>query len=54
VVVYALASSIGFSADRGDDRVVKEVRHELVMLPYFNVYDNLAFKADGSTVTLMG
>ena len=54
MVVYALASSIGFSADRGDDRVVKEVRHELVMLPYFNVYGNLAFKADGSTVALMG
>jgi len=33
---------------------VKEVRHELVMLPYYNVFDNLAFKVDGSTVTLLG
>ena len=32
----------------------KAVRHELVMLPYYNVFDNLAFKVDGSTVTLMG
>jgi hyperosmotically inducible protein len=35
-------------------RLVKEVRHELVMLPYLGVFDNLEFKVDGSTVTLMG
>jgi hyperosmotically inducible protein len=38
----------------GQDRIVKEVRHELVMLPYYGVFDNLAFKVDGSTVTLLG
>ena len=32
----------------------KEVRHELVMLPHVNVFDNLEFKVDGTTVTLMG
>jgi hyperosmotically inducible protein len=32
----------------------REVRHELVMLPYFSVFDNLAFKVDGDRVTLMG
>jgi len=55
-IVLALLFSIGaYSADnRGYDRLVKEVRHELVMLPYYNVFDNLAFKVDGSTVTLMG
>jgi hyperosmotically inducible periplasmic protein len=36
------------------DRIVKEVRHELVMLPYYGVFDNLAYRVDGSTVTLMG
>lgn len=37
------------------DRIVKEVRHELVMLPYYGVFDNLAYKVspDG-TVTLIG
>jgi hyperosmotically inducible protein len=35
-------------------RLVKEVRHELVMLPYLGVFDNLEFKVEGSTVTLMG
>ena len=39
---------------RGADRVAREVRHELVMLPYYGVFDNLAYKVDGSTVTLMG
>jgi len=35
-------------------RLVKEVRHELVMLPYLGVFDNLTFRIDGATVTLMG
>jgi hyperosmotically inducible protein len=32
----------------------KEVRHELVMLPYYNIFDNLEFKVEGDHVTLMG
>jgi hyperosmotically inducible protein len=39
---------------RGTDRIAREVRHELVMLPYYGVFDNLAFRVDGSTVTLLG
>lgn len=35
-------------------RLVKEVRHELVMLPNLNTFDNLSFRVDGHTVTLMG
>jgi hyperosmotically inducible periplasmic protein len=30
------------------------VRHELVMLPYLNVFDDISFRVDGSTVTLFG
>jgi len=37
-----------------NDRIVKEVRHELVMLPYYNVFDNLTFSVKGDTVTLVG
>ena len=37
-----------------DARVVKEVRHELVTLPYYGIFDNLAYRVDGGTVTLMG
>jgi hyperosmotically inducible periplasmic protein len=35
-------------------RIAREVRHELVMLPYYGVFDDLAFRVDGSTVTLLG
>lgn len=37
-----------------EDRVVREVRHQLVLLPYYSVFDNLAYRVDGGTVTLYG
>ena len=41
-------------ANNGQDRISREVRHELVMLPYYGVFDNLAYSVDGSLVTLYG
>src|SRR5258708_20483315 len=41
-------------SDKGVDRISREVRHELVTLPFYNVFDDLAYKVDGSTVTLYG
>ena len=41
-------------SDRALNRIEREVRHELVMLPFYGVFDNLAFKVDGGTVTLLG
>jgi hyperosmotically inducible protein len=35
-------------------RIQKEVRHELLMLPWFSVFDNIAFQVNGDTVTLLG
>ncbi len=35
-------------------RITKEARHELLMLPYVNVFDYLAFKVEGYNVTLLG
>ena len=35
-------------------RISKEVRHEIVMLPYLDVFDNITYRVDGATVTLMG
>jgi hyperosmotically inducible periplasmic protein len=35
-------------------RLVQEVRHQLVMLPYYGVFDDLGFTVNGGTVTLMG
>jgi len=42
-------------SQKGIDRIIKEVHHELVMLPFYGVFDNLAYKVspDG-TVTLLG
>lgn len=34
--------------------LTEQVRHELVMLPYFSVFDNLAYRVDGNVVTLYG
>ena len=39
---------------RSQERIAREVRHELLMLPWFGVFDYIAFKVDGGTVTLMG
>jgi hyperosmotically inducible protein len=39
---------------KSEDRITREVRHELLMLPYFGVFDNIEYKVNGSTVTLMG
>jgi osmotically-inducible protein OsmY len=53
-LLLALAAAIAVGAPAANDRVVREVRHELVMLPYYNVFDNLAYRVDGNTVTLFG
>ncbi|MBI4459087.1 MAG: BON domain-containing protein [Acidobacteria bacterium] len=39
---------------RGQDRIVREVRHELLLLPYYSVFDNLQYQVKGEVVTLMG
>lgn len=36
------------------EKLAKEVRHVLVMLPYYSVFDNLEYKVDGDHVTLSG
>lgn len=59
VMLFALAA-FGAAQDRDQpsprsvERITKEVRHEILMLPYFGVFDNIAYRVDGSTVTLMG
>ena len=42
------------SASPAQARIQKEVRHELLMLPYFGVFDNIEYRVDGDTVTLLG
>jgi hyperosmotically inducible protein len=60
VVTLLLLATLGLAQDRdqpsakAQERITKEVRHELLMLPYFTVFDNIAYKVDGYTVTLLG
>ena len=42
------------ASDKSQSRLMREVRHELVTLPYYGVFDNLMYKVDGGTVTLLG
>lgn len=42
------------AADAKLSNLERQVRHELVMLPYYGVFDNFTFRVDGSKVTLMG
>jgi len=39
---------------RIEQRLSGEVRHELNMIPEFTIFDNLAYRVDGRTVTLFG
>src|SRR6266481_8422651 len=61
-VLTAVALACGMAAGQPQqeaspkavERIQKEVRHELLMLPYLGVFDNLSYKVDGYNVTLMG
>src|SRR5215471_6269710 len=35
-------------------KIAKEVRHELLMLPWYSLFDDLEFSVTGRTVTLSG
>src|ERR1700757_318992 len=54
LLTYALPAQQREVSPRAVERIQKEVRHELLMLPYLGVFDNLAYKVDGYNVTLYG
>jgi hyperosmotically inducible protein len=54
VTSFSLIAQQTPPSDRAVQRIQKEVRHELLMLPYLGVFDNLAYKVDGYNVTLVG
>jgi hyperosmotically inducible protein len=45
--------SLGTSGP-ASERIAREVRHELLMLPYYTLFDILKYKVDGNKVTLYG
>lgn len=61
VATVLIATSAAVAAPKTVDeseqsyqQISKKVRRELVTLPYFGVFDNLAYKIEGDTVTLLG
>ncbi len=54
ITVQSLAQERGAPSAKEEERITKAVRHELLMLPYVGVFDNLAFKVEGRSVTLFG
>ena len=63
--LFLLAPSFGAEQDKNhhdafipgnasENRIAREVRHQLVTLPFYGVFDDLAFRIDGGTVTLLG
>ena len=58
LIIGALVTTVSSQRDaalnREREHIIKEVRHELLMLPRINVFDNITFRIQGSTVVLEG
>ena len=52
VAAVLLAGTV--AAKTVPDTIDNKVRHELVMLPYLSLFDDLSYRVDGTTVTLFG
>src|SRR5215471_10765853 len=39
---------------KAEERIQKEVRHQILLLPHLNVFDNIEFKVNAYEVTLLG
>jgi len=48
------ADRVAMPGQAGQSHIAREVRHELLMLPYYGVFDNIAFRVEGTSVTLLG
>ena len=46
--------SPGEVSPQTEQRISREVRHEILMLPYYGVFDIIGYKVNGNTVTLTG
>jgi osmotically-inducible protein OsmY len=56
IALMPLALGLSYAAEQTQpmSRMETEIRHQLVMLPYYGVFDNLQFQVSGDKVTLMG
>lgn len=42
------------SEPQTEEKLAREVRHQLILLPYYSVFDNLAYSVKDEVVTLIG
>jgi hyperosmotically inducible protein len=54
ILAATIANSAAPVSEKAQARIAKEARHEILSLPYFDVFDNIEFRVDGYNVTLMG
>jgi hyperosmotically inducible protein len=53
-LAVALLAAATFLYGAASKQLEEKVRHELIILPYYDVFDNLAFRVEGDKVTLLG
>jgi hyperosmotically inducible periplasmic protein len=54
ILILGAAATLVVGAPKQPKSIEREVRHELITLPYYGLFDNLAYRVDGGTVTLFG
>ena len=57
VILLSFVSAFAQNAQpsqKAEARIQKEVRHQILLLPYLNVFDNIEYKVNGYDVTLVG
>ena len=61
LVLATLSTTLSLAAQNASEvpdhvmqRIKREVRHEILSLPEYGVFDNIAFKVEGYQVTIMG
>jgi hyperosmotically inducible periplasmic protein len=53
-LLLTILPPVALAQRAGDPQLARRVRRELVMLPYYGVFDNLAYSINGGDVTLYG
>src|SRR5277367_6953590 len=54
VAALPLHQSKNQNEPKSQQELTREVRHQLVMLPYYSVFDNLSYRVEGDKVILEG
>jgi osmotically-inducible protein OsmY len=54
VPLFLLTTNVFADSRSSNDRLIQEVRHELSMLPYYGVFDDLTYTVSGTSIELRG